>query len=100
MARPAADDGGVMEYGRAVRGEWGLDPDFLTLNHGSYGATPLVVRAAQDEWRVRLEAQPTRFFRAIYPAIGYPARRSSSRITRRNVDSNGSRLRSTKSRSA
>ena len=57
-----------MEYGRAVRGEWGLDPDFLTLNHGSYGATPLVVRAAQDEWRARLEAQPTRFFRAIYPA--------------------------------
>jgi isopenicillin-N epimerase len=57
-----------MELGRAVRGEWGLDPDFLTLNHGSYGATPRAVLAAQDEWRARLEAQPTRFFRETYPA--------------------------------
>ena len=53
----------MMELGRAIRGEWGLDPDFLTLNHGSYGATPRAVLAAQDEWRARLEAQPTRFFR-------------------------------------
>lgn len=56
-----------MEYGRAIRGEWGLDADFLTLNHGSYGATPRVVLAAQDAWRARMEAQPSRFFRAIYP---------------------------------
>lgn len=56
-----------MELGHAVRGEWTLDPDFLTLNHGSYGATPLVVRRAQDEWRDRMEAQTTRFFREIYP---------------------------------
>jgi isopenicillin-N epimerase len=56
-----------MELGRAVRGEWGLDPDFLTLNHGSYGATPRAVLVAQDEWRARLEAQPTRFFRETYP---------------------------------
>ncbi len=56
-----------MRYGAAVRGEWEFDPDFLTLNHGSFGATPRVVRAAQDEWRARLEAQPSRFFRATYP---------------------------------
>jgi isopenicillin-N epimerase len=48
--------------GAAIRHEWGLDPDFLTVNHGSYGATPLVVRAVQDRWRQRMEAQPTRFF--------------------------------------
>jgi isopenicillin-N epimerase len=48
--------------GAAIRHEWGLDPDFLTVNHGSYGATPLVVRAEQDRWRQRMEAQPTRFF--------------------------------------
>ena len=57
-----------MEYGAAIRDEWSLDPDFLTLNHGSYGATPRVVRAAQDVWRARLEAQPSRFFRDTYPA--------------------------------
>ena len=48
--------------GAAIRHEWGLDPDFLTVNHGSYGATPLVVRAEQDRWRKRMESQPTRFF--------------------------------------
>ena len=34
-----------------MRHEWGLDPDFLTVNHGSYGATPRVVLAEQDRWR-------------------------------------------------
>ncbi|CAN5128399.1 aminotransferase class V-fold PLP-dependent enzyme [soil metagenome] len=48
--------------GAAIRHEWDLDPDFLTLNHGSYGATPRVVLAEQDRWRKRMEAQPTRFF--------------------------------------
>src|SRR5437763_17096133 len=48
--------------GAAVCQEWALDPDFLTINHGSYGATPLVVLAEQDRWRKRMEAQPTRFF--------------------------------------
>ena len=32
-------------YGKAIRHEWDLDPDFLTLNHGSYGATPREVLA-------------------------------------------------------
>ena len=50
-----------MEWGRSVRSEWRLDPNFLTVNHGSFGATPLCVRAAQDAWRERMEAQPTRF---------------------------------------
>lgn len=51
-----------IELGAAIRKEWGLDSDFLTVNHGSYGATPLAVRAEQDRWRQRMEAQPTRFF--------------------------------------
>lgn len=48
--------------GAAIRQEWDLDLDFLTLNHGSYGATPRMVLAEQDRWRKRMEAQPTRFF--------------------------------------
>lgn len=53
--------------GAAIRREWRLDPDFLTVNRGSFGAAPLVVLAAQDEWRRRLEAQPTRFMRNELP---------------------------------
>ena len=52
----------MLALGAAIRHEWGLDPDFLTVNHGSYGATPRVVLAEQDRWRRRMEAQPTRFF--------------------------------------
>jgi isopenicillin-N epimerase len=56
--------------GAAVRHEWALDPEFLTVNHGSFGATPLAVLAAQDVWRKRMEAQPTRFFsQEAVPAI-------------------------------
>lgn len=51
-----------------MRSEWRLDPDFLTVNHGSFGATPLCVRAEQDAWRDRMEAQPTRFMSQL-PAL-------------------------------
>ncbi|MFO1057543.1 MAG: aminotransferase class V-fold PLP-dependent enzyme [Dongiaceae bacterium] len=54
--------------GRAVRSEWMLDETWLTVNHGSFGGTPRAVLAAQDGWRARMEAQPTRFFMEEVPA--------------------------------
>jgi isopenicillin-N epimerase len=57
----------VPMLGRAVRHEWLLDPDFVSVNHGSFGATPRVVLAAQRDWQRRMEAQPGLFFRAILP---------------------------------
>ena len=54
--------------GRAVRHEWPLDGTWLTVNHGSFGATPRVVLAAQQEWQRLLEAQPTRFMHEALPA--------------------------------
>jgi isopenicillin-N epimerase len=53
--------------GRAVRHEWALDRDFLSVNHGSFGAAPRVVLAAQQDWQRRMEAQPGRFMRAVLP---------------------------------
>jgi len=47
---------------------WDLDPGFLTVNHGSFGATPRCVLAAQRAWQARMEAQPSRFMSTIYPA--------------------------------
>ncbi len=54
-----------MRWGRPVRSEWRLDPTFLTVNHGRFGATPLCVRAAQDAIREEMEAQPTRFMATL-----------------------------------
>lgn len=57
----------VPALGSAVRHEWLLDPDWLTVNHGSFGATPISVLAVQDDWRRRMEAQPSRFMRVVLP---------------------------------
>ena len=41
---------------------WALDPAIAFLNHGSYGAAPRAVLAAQQAWRDRMESEPVRFF--------------------------------------
>ena len=41
---------------------WALDPAVAFLNHGSWGATPRKVLAAQQAWRDRMEAEPVLFF--------------------------------------
>ena len=62
--------------GGTIRHEWQLEPDFLTVNHGSFGATPRVVLDAQAEWRARMEAQPTRFMvREMRAALRHAADR-------------------------
>jgi isopenicillin-N epimerase len=49
---------------------WTLDPAIAFLNHGSYGATPGAVLAAQQAWRDRMEAEPVLFFsRDLEPAL-------------------------------
>jgi isopenicillin-N epimerase len=56
-----ADASGPLRYGAAAKGEWGLAPEIAHLNHGSFGSTPSAVMAAQDGWRRRIEANPTKF---------------------------------------
>ena len=54
-------------FGHNLRPYWSLDPDIHFLNHGSYGAAPRYVQAAQQRWRDTLEAEPVRFMADILP---------------------------------
>lgn len=54
---------------RQWREEWGIRPDTIYLNHGSFGPTPRRVRESQQEWQAELAAQPMDFFvRKFEPA--------------------------------
>ena len=48
-------------FGRAMLEHWCLDPDVTYLNHGTVGATPRRVLAAQQDLRDAIERQPSRF---------------------------------------
>ena len=54
-------------FGHTLRDLWSLDPTIHFLNHGSYGATPRHVQAAQSHWRDVMEQEPVRFMVDILP---------------------------------
>ncbi len=49
-----------LEYGAGVRNQFLLERGIVFLNHGSFGATPRAVMAAQRRWQRRMEAEPVR----------------------------------------
>jgi isopenicillin-N epimerase len=53
---------------------FGLDPDVLHLNHGSFGVAPVVVRRAAAAWRERAERNPHRFNRVEVRGLTAAAR--------------------------
>ena len=46
---------------------WGLDPETVFLNHGSFGATPLAILNEQRRWQDWMELEPVRFFEELLP---------------------------------
>jgi len=50
-----------------VLAQFQLAPDFIHLNHGSYGAVPLSVQAEQDRLRAHIERDATGFFQDELP---------------------------------
>ncbi len=60
---------------------WMLDPGIDFLNHGSFGAAPRPVLAAQQAWRDRLEEEPVRFMvESRLPAMDEARRRLAAFI--------------------
>jgi isopenicillin-N epimerase len=50
-----------IRFGRAMRDAWPLDPKVIYLNHGTVGATPRRVMAAQQAIRDQIETRPSQF---------------------------------------
>ena len=50
-------------FGRSLLPLWHLEPGGTFLNHGSFGACPREVLAAQTAVREEMERQPDQFFR-------------------------------------
>jgi isopenicillin-N epimerase len=61
---------------------WTLDPAITYLNHGSYGACPRPVLAAQQALRDQLEREPARFFNREAPGLLIAARGELARWLR------------------
>ncbi len=59
---------------------WTLDPEITYLNHGSYGACPQPVLAAQQALRDQLEREPARFFNREAPVLLAAARKELARF--------------------
>lgn len=57
------------EPSHPFRSHWQLDPTVAFLNHGSFGATPLVVSRRQDDLRDQLEREPVRFYLRELPPL-------------------------------
>ena len=57
-----------------VRRLWPLDPEVAHCNHGSFGALPGPVLAAQNELRSRMAANPMRWFDRELPGLLIEAR--------------------------
>jgi isopenicillin-N epimerase len=52
-------------FGTDARAQFDLEPGAVFLNHGSFGAVPKSVQAAQARWRATMERQPDIFFRRL-----------------------------------
>jgi isopenicillin-N epimerase len=68
MSSPSPSDRSrAAPEGHAALALFQLAPDFLHLNHGSYGAVPKSVAAEQDRIRAAIERNPTQFFNDVLP---------------------------------
>ncbi|TFK37412.1 pyridoxal phosphate-dependent transferase [Crucibulum laeve] len=56
-------------FGHPLRNYFALDREYVNLNHGSYGSTPLPVLQAANDLTLQIERNPDHFLRLLYQPI-------------------------------
>jgi len=69
-------------FGRVMLAQWALDPAVTYLNHGTVGAPPRRVLAAQQAIRDRIERQPSKFLLRELSSIAVGMPRSEPPLMR------------------
>jgi isopenicillin-N epimerase len=83
----------MTDFGRQLRPLWLLEPEGTFLNHGSFGACPKQVLAAQAALREEMERQPDQFFRyKVSPRVTDNAMRSAAAQLAAFVGTEGERI--------
>jgi len=73
-------------FGHRFRDEWAIDPELTYLNHGTVGAPPRRVLAAQARIRDEIERHPSRFLLRELTSIGVGAPRAEKPRMRAAAD--------------
>jgi len=80
------------EFGRQLLPLWHLDPGATHLNHGSFGAVPREVLAAQSAAREEMERTPDQFFRRRVMPGGDSAVRAAASALAKFAGTDGMRV--------
>lgn len=60
----------ITELGRNIRSQFLFDPDYISLNHGSYGSIPKMLLPVLEDLRMKSEVNPDRWLRRdMFPEI-------------------------------
>lgn len=78
------DEGGASAGRSPYASAWGLDPNVLYLNHGSFGACPRQILEYQTDLRSQLEREPVDFFIRQLPSRLASARSALGRFVAAN----------------
>ncbi|EJD06673.1 PLP-dependent transferase [Fomitiporia mediterranea MF3/22] len=65
-SRDIKETGDPPAFGHPMLAQFGFEPTYVNLNHGSYGSLPLPVLRACEEISRKAEANPDRFYRSTY----------------------------------
>ena len=59
----------VITFGHSIRKDFLLDPDYVAMNHGSYGLSPRSIHQLRQDYLNKAEENPDRFNRLEAPAL-------------------------------